>query len=58
MKFAGSNANFGSQVTVIGNDSASNHTDKKFIEDLGLFFCEPSFSTSSTTNGLVVLPQC
>ena len=39
--FACINSNYGSQVTV--NTSESNSSDKKFIEETGLFFCDPKF---------------
>src|SRR5450631_4902340 len=39
--FANIFANYGSQVTV--NSSGSTSFDKKFIEETGMFFCEPNF---------------
>jgi putative ABC transport system permease protein len=39
--FAGFNAGFGSQVTVTDPNNTS--TDKKFIEETGLYFFEPKF---------------
>lgn len=39
--FGAINANFGSQVTVNNGGNAS--TGKKFIEESGLYFCEPNF---------------
>ena len=39
--FANIFANYGSQVTV--NSSGSSSFDKKFIEETGMFFCEPKF---------------
>lgn len=42
VKFAGINAIYGSQVTVeTGSDQS--FTGKKFIEETGIFFCEPQF---------------
>ena len=40
--FAGINSIYGSQVTVVDNNK-NNVTDKKFIEEKGIFFCEPQF---------------
>ena len=34
-------ANFGSQVTVLGNRSTAQNDDKKFIVESGFFFCDP-----------------
>lgn len=34
-------ANYGSQVTVVGNQSEARKDDKKFIEESGFFFCDP-----------------
>ncbi|CAN5581580.1 ABC transporter permease [soil metagenome] len=42
VKFAGINAIYGSQVTV-GTGSDQSFTDKKFIEEKGIYFCEPQF---------------
>lgn len=39
VKFAAINCTYGSQVTV----SATNQNSKKFIENKGIFFCEPQF---------------
>ena len=39
--FACINANYGSQVTVNNNDGSL--SDKKFIEESGLFFCDSKF---------------
>ncbi|MEO6455927.1 MAG: ABC transporter permease [Ginsengibacter sp.] len=39
--FACIHSNYGSQVTINAPDSVS--ADKKFIEETGLFFCEPKF---------------
>lgn len=39
--FANIFANYGSQVTV--NSSGSTSSDKKFIEETGMFFCDPKF---------------
>ncbi len=39
--FACINSNYGSQVTV--NTSENISSGKKFIEETGLFFCEPKF---------------
>ncbi len=41
ISFAHINSNYGSQVTVNHTDSIS--PDKKFIEETGLFFCDPKF---------------
>ncbi len=40
--FGGITSSYGSQVTVGSNDE-SHFSDKKFIEETGLFFCEPQF---------------
>ncbi|MBV9963729.1 MAG: ABC transporter permease [Parafilimonas sp.] len=36
-------ASYGSQVTVLGNDAASNSSEKKFIEESGFVFADPQF---------------
>jgi len=36
-------ANYGSQVTVLGNDPLNASPGKKFIEETGFFFCDPQF---------------
>ena len=41
VSFAAINSNYGSQVTV--NTSANNSINQKFIEETGIFFCEPAF---------------
>ncbi len=41
VSFAAINSNYESQITV--NTSASNSLNKKFIEETGIFFCEPAF---------------
>ena len=42
VQFAGINSIYSSQVTV-GTENNSAFTDKKFIEETGIFFCEPQF---------------
>ena len=36
-------ANYGSQVTVLGANSSSNYSNKKFIEETGAFYANPEF---------------
>ena len=36
-------ANYGSQVTVLGDKEAAADPNKKFIEETGFFFCDPQF---------------
>lgn len=36
-------ASYGSQVTVLGSNSANPSPDKKFIESAGFFFADPQF---------------
>ncbi len=36
-------ASYGSQVTVLGDDSKNTTGEKKFIEETGFFFCDPQF---------------
>ncbi|HEV8083574.1 MAG TPA: ABC transporter permease [Chitinophagaceae bacterium] len=36
-------ANYGSQVTVLGENASNANPDKKFIEKTGFFFCDPQF---------------
>ena len=36
-------ANYGSQVTVLGDKNAISDPNKKFIEEIGFFFCDPEF---------------
>ena len=36
-------ANYGSQVTVLGASSSSNYSNKKFIEETGVFYANPEF---------------
>lgn len=36
-------ANYGSQVTVLGDKISGTGTGKKFIEETGFFFCDPEF---------------
>jgi predicted permease len=36
-------ANFGSQVTVLGVNASNPQPEKKFIESTGFFFCDPQF---------------
>jgi putative ABC transport system permease protein len=36
-------ANYGSQVTVLGDKNAISDPNKKFIEETGFFFCDPEF---------------
>ncbi|MEP6673697.1 MAG: ABC transporter permease [Ferruginibacter sp.] len=42
VQFAAINSVYGSQITVGGTD-ANHFSDKKFIEQTGIFFCEPQF---------------
>lgn len=42
VEFAGINSIYGSQVTV-GTGNQQSFTDKKFIEESGIYFCEPQF---------------
>ena len=42
IQFSAINSIYGSQITVGGADQ-NNFSDKKFIEDKGIFFCEPQF---------------
>ncbi|MDO1451051.1 ABC transporter permease [Rhodocytophaga aerolata] len=42
-KVAALNSIYGSQITVLGKDPNTTQTDKKFIEDIGIFFIEPQF---------------
>jgi len=42
-KVAAMESNYGSQVTVPGNNSNNAATDKKFIENIGVFFIEPQY---------------
>lgn len=39
----GLSSSFGSQVTVLGKDANAVTSDKKFIEDTGVFFADPEF---------------
>src|SRR6478736_9004998 len=43
MKISPVAANFGSQVAVSGTDNTTINANKKFIEDIGVFFLEPQF---------------
>ena len=43
MKISPVAANYGSQVAVMGTDSSAINSNKKFIEDIGVFFLEPQF---------------
>ncbi|RWY50137.1 ABC transporter permease [Mucilaginibacter gilvus] len=43
VKFAALNSSYGSQLTVPGNDPNNALNDKKFSEDVGVFFMEPQF---------------
>jgi len=43
MKISPVAANYGSQVAVMGTDSTAINGNKKFIEDIGVFFLEPQF---------------
>ena len=36
-------ANYGSQVTVLGDNASAINAGKKFIENTGFFFCDPQF---------------
>lgn len=42
-KVAGIFSSYGSQFTIIGNDSTSTHIKGKFLEETGVFFAEPEF---------------
>jgi predicted permease len=42
-KVAALNSTYGSQITVLGTDPNTTQSDKKFIEDIGIFFIEPQF---------------
>lgn len=42
-KVAGIYASYGSQFTIIGNDTLSTNIKGKFIEESGVFFAEPQF---------------
>ena len=50
-------ASYGSQVTVLGNDAASNSSEKKFIEESGFFFADPQFFKVFHYNFLVGSPS-
>ena len=43
LTFAGLDAHYGSQITVLGRDATATNSNKKFIESSGLFFVEPQF---------------
>ncbi|MBK0381062.1 ABC transporter permease [Mucilaginibacter segetis] len=43
VKFAALNTSYGSQITVPADNSRTGADDKKFTEDLGVFFIEPQF---------------
>jgi predicted permease len=42
-KVASLNSTYGSQITVLGKDPNTVYSNKKFIEDIGIFFMEPQF---------------
>jgi predicted permease len=42
-KVASLNSTYGSQITVLGKDANAAFSEKKFIEDIGIFFMEPEF---------------
>ncbi|TSD66900.1 FtsX-like permease family protein [Inquilinus sp. KBS0705] len=42
-KFAAINSSYGSQITVPGNNPANTSDNKKFTENIGVFFIEPQF---------------
>lgn len=50
-------ASYGSQVTVLGNNSNNNNPDKKFIESTGFFFADPQFFQVFHYNWLVGSPS-
>jgi len=50
-------SSYGSQVTVLGKDAASNFSEKKFIESTGVFFADPQFFSVFHFNWLAGSPS-
>jgi predicted permease len=55
-KVAALHSTYGSQITVLGKDPNTAYSEKKFIEDIGIFFMEPQFFEIFDANWLMGNP--